>query len=202
MKDSRGVLHRLLRAVRFSPDRAMHSFRHRRALSRLRSRDQVRSVLVICYGNICRSPFAAVLLSDYLAPAGVEVASAGLYGPGRPSPREAREAASIVGIDLSSHTSKLVNRELAARADVIVVMDKLQERTMLHEYGVATERILWLGDFDPMAIGTRHIFDPDGHTTEVFSEVYSRIRRCAMVFVAEIGRSSGSASAASVAAAH
>ncbi|HEY6807784.1 MAG TPA: hypothetical protein VI160_03260, partial [Gemmatimonadales bacterium] len=65
----------LLRTVRRTPERLMHRMRGRSARAAVRG--STRTILVICHGNICRSPFAARLLERTLAPAGIRVLQAG-----------------------------------------------------------------------------------------------------------------------------
>ncbi|HKB47786.1 MAG TPA: hypothetical protein VKC57_08820, partial [Ktedonobacterales bacterium] len=118
----------MLTRLRGAPDRLLHPLRRRRALAALRRRSGPAAVLVVCHGNICRSPFAAGLLSRTLGPAGMLVASAGFVGPGRVVPAEGSIAAARRGIDLSEHRSHLLTPVLAAEAQVIIVMDMRQQR--------------------------------------------------------------------------
>src|SRR5882762_10170494 len=80
----------LLMRVRRTPERLLHPFRRRKALEALRGRARPRTLLVVCYGNICRSPMAAALLDRDLRPLGIDVQSAGFIGFNRPAPVEAR----------------------------------------------------------------------------------------------------------------
>ena len=57
----------LLRGLRRVPSRVLHPLRRQRALRALRGRRRPASVLVICHGNVCRSPFAAALLRPVFA---------------------------------------------------------------------------------------------------------------------------------------
>jgi len=68
-------------------------------------------VVFICYGNICRSPYAAARLRHMLATSGVtgvEVDSAGFVAPGRPADRQAAAIARERGTELGAHWSRLV----------------------------------------------------------------------------------------------
>src|SRR5262244_3858203 len=94
----------LLRAARHAPERLLHRVRRRSARATLK-RARPRSLLVICHGNICRSPFAEVFLKRLLDASGTEVTSAGFIGPGRTPPQEAIGEAARRGEDLSSHRS-------------------------------------------------------------------------------------------------
>lgn len=138
-------------------------------------------MLVVCYGNICRSPFAAGLLSGKLPPdlrALIAVESAGFVGPGRPSPREAVEAASERGVDLSLHRARLLTPALARAAQLIVVMDAAQRREVCSLYRRHPSSVVLLGDLDPLDGQTRAIQDPVDRPAAVFRETYDRIARC------------------------
>ena len=78
----------LARQARRYPERLLHPWRYHAALRRLRRTPPLRSVLFICHGNICRSPYAAAA-ARRLLPESVAVESAGFIGPDRPSPPEA-----------------------------------------------------------------------------------------------------------------
>src|SRR6185312_12256998 len=102
-----------------------------------------RSILAVCYGNICRSPMAAALFGRALA--GVDIASAGFIGPGRPSPREAVAAAANAGVDLSDHRSRLLTPDLVRWADLVVVMDAVQQRRVVERFGRSWRDVIVLG---------------------------------------------------------
>lgn len=161
----------------------LHPLRRRHALDVLRQRPRPARVIVLCHGNICRSPFAAALLARDLAGTGVSVESAGFIGPGRPSPREAVAAAALRGVDLSEHRSTLLTAPRARAADLVVVMDAVQARVVCDRFGRRRSDILVLGDLDPAPIATRTVRDPVDQPLEVFVETYARIERCAAVLV-------------------
>ena len=165
------------RMSRDTVDRALHHRRRHQAIARL-VRLTPRSVLMVCFGNICRSPYAAVALAKALVERDTVVDSAGFIGPNRPSPREAQAAAAELGIDLAPHCSKLLTPELLRAHDLIVVMEPSQRRTLVAEHGVPAEHVLVLGDLDVEPISCRAIPDPYGGTQEVFSRCYRRIQRC------------------------
>src|ERR1051326_4954108 len=89
----------LLRRVRRTPERLLHPLRRRKALEALRARPRPQRVLVLCHGNICRSPVAGLLLAQGLAPLGITVQSAGFVGFNRPAPSDALTAAQRHGVD-------------------------------------------------------------------------------------------------------
>src|SRR5947207_12854330 len=97
------------------PDRLLHPRRRRAALASLNARRPPARVLVVCNGNIFRSPFAAVVLRRVIGPRGVQVESAGFLGPGRPAPRDALAAAASQGVELSPHLTPLIPADIARR---------------------------------------------------------------------------------------
>ncbi len=174
-------LRRTLKWVRHAPDRALHATRRRAALGRLRERSLPASVLFLCQGNICRSPYAAAAflraLPD-LPRARVKVSSAGFIGPDRPAPAEALAAARARGIDLSPHRSSLLSRERVDAAALVVVATPEQARAVIRGFGREPEDVVVLGDLDPEPIETRSIADPWGRRTDVYIRSYERIDRC------------------------
>ncbi|MGH7449055.1 MAG: ATP-grasp domain-containing protein, partial [Longimicrobiales bacterium] len=136
-----------------------------------------RSVLIVCLGNICRSPFAAAVLEQRAAGRALRVESAGFLEDGRPTPAAALNSALRRGIDLSAHRSVRVTDALVQSADLVIVMDRAQRRA-LQERFERSDGVLVLGDLDPEPIDTRTIRDPFDQAEEIFDQVYDRIERC------------------------
>lgn len=76
-------------------------------------------LLVVCHGNICRSPLAAALLRE----AGFKVRQGGFRAEGRRSPPKIRRAAEALGLSLEDHRSRKITDEDADWADRIIYMD-------------------------------------------------------------------------------
>jgi protein-tyrosine-phosphatase len=169
-----------LKALRHAPDRAAHPFRRRKLLRDLAARKETRSVLFVCHGNICRSPYAAESFARAIAESrpDIDVKSAGFIGPNRPSPDAAIRVARTLGINLSGHRSETLTHELTEKADLIAVMDRHQVRWLQRYFDVPAERIILLGDLDPAAIATRRIKDPVDRPDEEFLASYERVERC------------------------
>jgi len=171
-------LRKLLGQVKHAPDRLLQPLRRRKAIETLRTRPRPKSVLVVCHGNICRSPIAGALLARELEPSGIPVQSAGFFGFNRPAPPEAVAAAERHAIKLGDHRSRLVTAAMARGTDLIVVMDPAQRRLLRERYGRSADGVLVLGDLDPGPVETRTIRDPVNEKREVFDQVYERIARC------------------------
>ncbi len=136
------------------------------------------SILFVCHGNICRSPYAARAILREL-PAGwsslVRVDSAGFVGPNRRSPRHAIEVARDRAVDLSSHRSKVLNPELINSSGLVVVMDPWQRRQVLW---IAKRRdlpVVVLSDLQPSAGDCRAILDPVAGDRELYEQSYNEV---------------------------
>lgn len=160
-------------------DSLLHPARRRAAQRRLKDANP-RSLLFICHGNICRSPFAAAMLASALPPAlarAVTVASAGFIGPGRSPPLHALNTARAHGVDISNHRSATISPESLNAADLVVVMSGAQQRGLASRVA-AGAKVLVLGDLDPLPIKQRTIPDPWEGPVDAFEESYGRITRC------------------------
>lgn len=175
-------LRRLARETLNRVERLLHPWRRRRAVRSLNRGGRPESLLVLCYGNICRSPYAAARLRelvDVRGDASFTVESAGFILPGRESPAIARKIARRRGIDLEEHRSRVVDRAMLDGADAVLVMTPGQRRQVRRDVaGEDPPPVLLLGDFDEQTPPRRMILDPYGHSEAVFSDVFERIDRC------------------------
>jgi protein-tyrosine phosphatase len=142
----------------------------------------MRSILVVCHGNICRSPYLEAVLRRALP--GLQVSSAGLIGPGRPVPAHGRNVASRSGLDLTSHRSRVLNADMLSRADMVIVMDPRQARYLTDSLRFPPDRLWIAGDLDAVTRAPRAITDPWDKPIEVFASSYERLDHCAATIVA------------------
>ena len=85
------------------------------------------NILIICVGNICRSPTAEYCLTQQLQQKGsqIKVSSAGLGAlVGKPAAPKAIELASQAGLDLTPHKARQVTREMIKQNDLILTMEE------------------------------------------------------------------------------
>ena len=141
----------------------------RRARAALES---ARTILFVCKGNICRSPFAEHLARHLLRPDQI-VLSAGYYpAAGRASPEAAVAAAAEFGVDLSGHRSVRLTDDLVQRADAIVGFDAENLDRLIADYRCG-RKVHLLGPL--CADGDCWIEDPYDKDVDVFRHVYGRI---------------------------
>jgi protein-tyrosine-phosphatase/predicted ATP-grasp superfamily ATP-dependent carboligase len=149
------------------------SHRKRASSQLIKAAEKAKSILFVCKGNICRSPFAERYATSVL-PHGIDVKSCGYYPVSRRhSPDEAVRAAAAYRVDLSNHRSVLLSDELLAAADMIVVFDDSNVDRIRSEYPAARNRIFKLGVLCPDSDG--EIRDPWGGDDARFAAAYSQI---------------------------
>ena len=134
----------------------------------------LRRVLVLCHGNICRSPFAERLLAE--RGRALQVTSAGLAAAdGDPADPTARRVAESFGISLEEHRSRRVTGDDLEAADLVLVMQGSQAQAVRALSRSARERTRLLGDF--LAGRPYGLSDPWGFGEDVFAESFGRISR-------------------------
>ncbi|HEV2785297.1 MAG TPA: hypothetical protein VGV67_02820 [Solirubrobacteraceae bacterium] len=114
---------------------------------RVRPDDPVARILVVCTGNICRSPLAAALLARHATrvDAAVEVTSAGVHGlTGEPATVDMCAEATSRGLDLSPHRAAVAEREIVADADLVIAMTTRQRTQLARIAPRAKERVFTL----------------------------------------------------------
>jgi len=145
-----------------------------------------KTLLFLCKGNICRSPFAAILANRRLAAAGlegIEALSAGLKASqAKASPPDAIAAGTPFGIALSDHRPIDVTAALVDQSDVIVVMEPAQRDAVHERFPQAVGRVVLLSLYEAdasrhAAYERFHIVDPFNKGPVAFERCYARLDR-------------------------
>ncbi|MGP4789267.1 low molecular weight protein-tyrosine-phosphatase [Psychrobacter sp. 1Y11] len=85
------------------------------------------NILVVCVGNICRSPIAAALLKKQYPEKQID--SAGLSAlVGNPVDPNSQQVMTAYDIDMSDHVAKQINEALVSKADIILTMSSNQTK--------------------------------------------------------------------------
>lgn len=104
----------------------------------------VNSVMVLCIGNICRSPMAEALLRQRCP--GVRVASAGLAALiGHAADPLACAVARDHGLDLSAHVARPVQSDVLASSELVLTMSQGQTQELLRRYPAMRGRVYRIG---------------------------------------------------------
>lgn len=144
-----------------------------------------RSVLVVCVGNICRSPLGERLLAVRLAERGsaVMVSSAGigaLVGDG------ADETAAAValghGISLDGHIARQFTREIGLAHDLILTMEPGHRREIIKVAPDLSGRVMLFDHWH----GGKGIADPYRRSREFHEEVFSLVDTAASAWAAKL----------------
>jgi protein-tyrosine phosphatase len=142
----------------------------------------VGSIVFVCKGNICRSPFAAALATRYLLAAQsahLRCHSAGITASqaARP-PQEACEAATAYETSMLDHRPELLTEAIIDAYDMVVVMEASQLRQLRRQYAQFQHRLFLLPLFEPESpwgFQRYNISDPYGHPAEAYAACYRRI---------------------------
>lgn len=130
-------------------------------------------ILILCVGNVCRSPMAAAILAAELAPLdnAPRVSSAGVAAvPGDPADEIACQLVAERGLDLSAHRARPVTPALLRSADLVLVMETEQRRFLLAQDPAAAGKTFLLGHWS----GTE-IADPYCQPLAAYTEALERI---------------------------
>lgn len=151
---------------------ALHEWRRRSRGAPALEPAAVRRVLVLCHGNICRSPFAGHLLAARVPH--LDVRSAGLEAlEGRAAEDAACRIALAFGVDLAGHRAHRMDAPDVGWADLILGMEGHHVAGVERAWPPARGKTFLLGDFLPDA--PYRIDDPWGRDDAVFQHTFERI---------------------------
>ena len=133
---------------------------------------------------------AAALLRQHLPEASrgaLTVTSAGLHtNPDSAADTRAIEVAKEFGISLDTHRTQQLSHALVQRADVIFVMDYLNEATLLASYPNVRRKVFLLGACPTrMASRSMEISDPHEGTEADIRQCYQTLERCISSLIKE-----------------
>ena len=104
-------------------------------------------VLVVCTGNICRSPMAEALINLRAAEARarIEASSAGFLFDGEPAAPDTIAAMAELGIDMSGHRSRVVTPDMVRSADLVITMERAHARSLALDVPDDADRVHTIG---------------------------------------------------------
>ena len=135
-------------------------------------------ILVVCDGNICRSPYAALKLQQLLGERGgrFDIRSAGMLPRNRrSSPQVAIDAAARRGIELRDHRSEYAFKPAVDAADLILIFDLVNLKSMKARYPQHIGKVYFVGERIGSPARAVEIADPIGKTAAGFDTTYGEI---------------------------
>jgi protein-tyrosine phosphatase len=131
------------------------------------------NVLVVCIGNICRSPTAEVLFRHRLGEGSkVTVSSAGLGAMvGHGIDRTALDLLSEHGMDGSAHRGRQLDRSLLRAADLVLAMERDHVGSVTRMAPEASGKVFLLDRW----LDGQDIPDPYRQSRPAFEHVYTLI---------------------------
>ena len=139
------------------------------------------SILVVCTGNICRSPIAERLLKNYLPD--IKVISAGIKAlENKDADTSAIAIAEKNGVSLSGHKGKQCSSRLIRDYDLILVMEKSHIDYITENHPESRGKVMLLGHW----MNGRDIPDPYMKSPEVFEFVFKLIDQACQCWVKKL----------------
>lgn len=106
----------------------------------------IQRILIICIGNICRSPMAEIMALQKFNKTAINITSAGLGAlVNEPAHPISCELMMQRGLDLSLHRARQLNTEMVFDADLIWTMTQDQVQQVQAQFPSAKGRVFRIG---------------------------------------------------------
>jgi len=122
------------------------------------------NILVVCVGNICRSPIAEALLKDRFPQKHIDSAGLGAL-VGNPIDPKSQQVMMPYNIDMSDHVAKQIDENLVMKADLIFTMSDSQTKWIEERWPHCRGKTFRIGHWID-----KDIADPYRHDLAVFEK--------------------------------
>ena len=130
----------------------------------------IKNILVVCIGNICRSPMAEFFLKQQHPDLNIE--SAGISAMvGHPADPKAIACMDAQNIDIRSHIARQINADLIKKSDLILVMSHNQQKHIEQTWPFAKGKVFRLGHWQSI-----NVPDPYQHDQAFFEDTCRNIQ--------------------------
>ncbi len=126
--------------------------------------------MVVCIGNICRSPMAEVLLQDYKPDLNVYSSGIGAL-VGKPADPMSIQLMDKKGINLHDHCAQQINTVLVSTSDLILTMEQRHIDAIQEKFPEARGKVHLIGKWN----NNQEVPDPYKQGPEAFEEALSLI---------------------------
>jgi protein-tyrosine phosphatase len=142
-------------------------------------------ILVVCVGNICRSPTAELLLRNALASSTITVNSAGLSARvGESMEATARQVLEDHGRSAEGFKAQQITADIVNESDLILVMEKQHVNQVLKIASHARGKVFLLGKWQ----NEREIQDPYRQGKAAFIHAHALIEDAVSSWAQRLGR--------------
>jgi protein-tyrosine phosphatase len=155
-----------------------------------------KSIVFVCKGNICRSPFSHHLahrIIENKLDTKIDIDSAGLEAKAHErSPENAIAAATGFGLNLENHIPKSIEQNIFEGSAMVIAMETGHFQTLRKRFPDARYKIFLLPLFENdekakmRGFCRYNIEDPYGRDLDEFKKCFRRIERCITALFEEI----------------
>ena len=132
------------------------------------------NILIVCLGNICRSPTAERIMQKKLR--GHRISSAGIKAlAGKDADFQAIKTALKHGVIVAGHTARQLTAQMCEQADLILVMEPCQIDMVADIHPPARSKTMLFAQWLPK----KTVPDPYKQSSEMFEAVFEQLNAAA-----------------------
>lgn len=141
----------------------------------------IKSVLIVCVGNICRSPTAERMLAKACPTLRIE--SAGIAAVvGHAADKTMSDVANDHGLSLEGHVARQFTAEIASEFDLILALEKGHIRVITEIAPAVSGKTMLLGQW----LSTQEIADPFRKSLTFYELVYGQVAQASAAWAGKL----------------
>ena len=138
-------------------------------------------ILVVCVGNICRSPTGEALLKKLLPHK--DIRSAGVQAlVGHVADKQKKKVSLIRGVEMQEHVAAQLDIQMCQEADLILVMETSHINAVENICPTVRGKVMLFGQW----LSNKEIADPYRQSDDMFELVYQQIEAAANKLAAKL----------------